>query len=267
MELVSLHPFDPSVARSYVQAVLGERPVPPEWQAWWNPALLRALSGAREGNESAANQLTYGLGQALASEQPVFAHDGFGLTLWEARIDRGVGMLMRPPSRLFGEAGLDDVTARAMPIRLDLQQGMMGGAYIPARLVPDFERLLDTRLERTARRLHEGEYDVFAMLGLMLDAVAYARTHGFGLYEAMDIVGPSGEAPAGAAVVRADRKRIDPDVRARIELAIKPPKKPGLLSRLLGRTAPANVDSATNGHAASPHSTNGSAPSSADETR
>jgi len=235
MELVSLHPFDPAVARSYVQALLGQQAPPPEWSAWWSPRLMRAISEAREGSEAAANQLTFGLAQALSTEHPAFTKDGFGLSVWEARVDRGVGMLMRPPARLFADAGLDPGISRAMPVRIDLQLGMMGGAWIPARLIPDLERLLDARLERMAKRLHEAEYDPYSMIGLMLDAVRYASQHGLGLYEALDVIGPGGEAIPGTVVVTSDRKRIPGEIKSRIELAIKPPKKPGLFSRMLGR--------------------------------
>ena len=253
MELVSLHPYDPATVRTYVQVLRQEEPVPTSWASWWNPALTAAIDTTRTGNENAANQVTYGLAQALATEQPVFAQGGCGFSVWEARIDRGIGMLMRPPSRLFGDAGLDEATARVLPIRLDLQRGMMGGSFVPARLIPALGDLLDTHLERTARRMHEGEYDTFALLGLMLEAVAYARERNLGLYEAMDIVGPGGEAPPGMVVIRADKKRLDPVVRARIEAAIKPPKKPGLLARILGRSPHLVFTPSVNGHVPNEH--------------
>ena len=41
--------------------------------------------------------------------------------------------------------------------------------------------------------------------------------------------------PPGAVVRVADRKRLDVDVRRRLEEAAKPPKKPRLVARLLGR--------------------------------
>ena len=253
MELVSLHPLDPVVARTYVQALKRETPVPASWKTWWNPDLVNAVDTTRSGNERAANQVTYGLAQALATEQPVFAQDGCAFSIWEARIDRGIGMLMRPPSRLFGEAGMDEAVARVMPIRLDLQHGMMGGSYVPARLIPDLARMLDTHLERTARRMHEGEYDTMALLGLMLEAVTYAREREFGLFEAMDVVGPDGEALPGTVVIRADRKRIDPAIRARIETAIKPPKKPGLFARVFGRASHPVFSATLNSHAQNGH--------------
>ncbi|MGB3330996.1 MAG: hypothetical protein WBA46_18675 [Thermomicrobiales bacterium] len=235
MELITVHPLDPETVRRYVAALQGTEAVPAAWAAWWTPALTGALAGAREGNERAANQLTHGLAQALAVELPVYFQQGFGFTTWEARVDRGLGMLLRPPSRLFVEAGLPEPVARTMPIRLDLQQGMMGGAWIPARLVPDLERQLDLRLERTAKRLADGEFDAYAMLGLMLEAATYARQQGLGLFEAMDVVGPEGELQGAGTVVIPDRRRLSPAVQERIAVAITPPKQPGLLARLFGR--------------------------------
>jgi hypothetical protein len=43
--------------------------------------------------------------------------------------------------------------------------------------------------------------------------------------------------PPGTRIVVADRKRVEPALRKRIELAAKPAKKPGLLARMLGRGA------------------------------
>lgn len=235
MELITVHPLDPETVRRYVAVLHGTETVPDAWSTWWNPTLPSALDAARDGNERGANQLTHGLAQALAAQWPVYFEQGFGFTTWEARVDRGVGMLMRPPSRLFVEAGLPEPVARVMPIRLDLQQGMMGGAWIPARLVPELERQLDARLERTARRLADGELDAYAMLGLMLEATTYASQQGLGLFEAMDVVGPAGELNAAGTVVTPDRKRLSPALQDRIALAITPPKQPGFLARMFGR--------------------------------
>ncbi|MGN6483120.1 MAG: hypothetical protein ACTHMX_01840 [Thermomicrobiales bacterium] len=235
MEVITVHPLDPDIVRRYVVVLRGDQAVPEAWEAWWSPTLPGAIDEARRGNERAANRLTHGLAQALAGQWPSYFQQGFGFTTWEARIDRGVGMLLRPPSRLFVEAGLPEPVARAMPIRLDLQQGMMGGAWIPARLVPDLERQLDARLERTAKRLHDGEFDPYAMLGPMLEAATYARTQGLGLFEAMDVIGPGGEAVAGGVVVTPDRTRLAPAVQERIAEAIRPPKQAGLLARMFGR--------------------------------
>jgi hypothetical protein len=244
VELTSIHLLDLDVVRAYVEAANGSGdlaaiPLDGTWRRMLSEAARSGRVRATAGDEAGANALTYGLGQALAAVQPTFFYQGLSLTAWEARIDRGVGMLMRPPARLFIEAGLDASAARVMPIRLDLSRGMMGGAFVPARLIPDFERLLETRLERTVKRLINAELDAVSVMGLMYEIVAAARHRGLGLYEAIDVVTPDrGEAmPPGARIVVADRKRVDSALRKRIETAAKPERKPGLLARMLGRGA------------------------------
>jgi len=230
MELISLHPFDMRIAEAYVKAVRGDSAPDPRWSSWWRDDLRTALDELREGRESAANRLTTGLALAMTTEYPAFAEQGFGLTTWEARVDRGVGMLMRPPARVFVDAGIDRRLVDAMPIRLDLQAGMMGGAYVPERLVGQLETLLDERLERMAKRLKDAEYDPFPTLGLMREAVRYAKERDLGLYEAIDVVIP------GMSVVQApEKKQLDPAFRERIEKAIAEEKKPGLFGRIFGR--------------------------------
>jgi hypothetical protein len=234
LELVSLHPFDPEIAVRYVAALKGEREPDPGWQSWWSPALPAGLEGMASGSEEAANRISLGLAWALAGEHPSFVRMGFGLTAWEARVDRGVGMLMRPPSRLFIDAGLERGLLQVMPIRLDLQGGMMGGAYIPARLMDNLAELLDSRLERMARRLHDAENDPFPVIDLMSQAVNYARERGVGLYEAQDAVGSA--AVQGMRLVEpSDKKRMDAEIRSRIQAAITPEKKPGFFSRFFHR--------------------------------
>jgi hypothetical protein len=146
-------------------------------------------------------------------------------------------MLLRPPSRLFGDAGLETIAARAMPIRLDAGGGIMGGAFMPPALIPQFRDLLEQRLDRLALRLAEAELDAPAFLGVLLEASAYAADRGFGLYEAIDVVVPGVPAsePPGLRLVAPDRKRLERDLRRRLEAAARPPKEPGLLARLLGR--------------------------------
>jgi hypothetical protein len=124
-----------------------------------------------------------------------------------------------------------------MPIRLDLGAGTMGGAHVPARLVPELRRQLEERAERLVRRLIEAELDGVAVLGLLLEATAYAEARGLGLYEALDVITPEApEAdPPGAVLLLPNRKRLDPALRRRLEEAAKPPKQPGLASRLFGR--------------------------------
>lgn len=240
MEFISLHPFDMKVAEAYIAAVQGKAVPDPRWVSWWRDDLRTALGELAEGSESAANRLTTGLALAMTTEHPSFLQEGFGLTTWEARVDRGVGMLMRPPARIFVDAGVDRRLVGQMPIRIDLQGGMMGGAYVPDRLMDKLDELLDQRLERMAKRLKEAEFDPFPMIGLMRQAVDYAKERNLGLYEAIDVVVP------GMNVIRAtEKKQMDPDLRQRIEAAITPEKKPGIFGRLFGRKRPDGDHQAT----------------------
>ena len=241
-ELCSLHPLDLDVVARYARAVMGQDAAPlvaagPAWDTAAVAAARRGYERALSGDEAGANAVSYGLARVLATTQPTFLLPGAGLTVWEARIDRGIGMLLRPPARLFADAGLPVAAARAMPIRLDLHRGLMGGAFVPARLVPDLRRLLDERAERLLRRLIEAELDGVAVLGLVMEAAAAAAERGLGLYEALDVITPEApEAdPPGARVHVADRKRLPPDLRRRLEAAAKPPKRQGLVARLIGR--------------------------------
>src|SRR5688500_6822254 len=134
MEACSLHLLNLAMVERYVRMVTGDDPVPelglPD-RVWSNRLVAAARGGyarALAGSEAGANAVSYGLGQLLATGGPSFAMPGLAFTTLEARIDRGVGMLVRPPSRLFIEAGLEPTAARAMPIRLDLSRGLMGGA-------------------------------------------------------------------------------------------------------------------------------------------
>ncbi|HEU0113838.1 MAG TPA: hypothetical protein VFQ80_04150 [Thermomicrobiales bacterium] len=243
----TLHPFDEALVARFVQAVLGEAPpesaapAAPDWSRQTIAAAQRGYAAALTGNEAGANAVTAAFARVAATEQPTFYLPDAGLTVWEARIDRGIGMLLRPPSRLFGDAGLATPAARAMPIRLDPAGGVMGGAFIPARLVPDLQRLLDAKAERLVRRLLEAELDGVALLGQMMTAADYAAARGFGLFEAADAIVP--EAPAASApgvrLVEPGRKRLAPELRKRLEAAAKPPKRPGVIGRLFGRGKPA----------------------------
>lgn len=235
MELMSLHPFDREVAERYVAALKGEVEPDEAWRGWWSPSFPAAVGEMARGSEVAANRVSLGLAWALASAYPSFAQVGFSLTTWEARVDRGVGMLMRPPSRLFGDAGLDRRALHAMPIRLEMMGGgMMGGAYVPARLMDNLAELADSRLERMAKRIHDAENDPFMVLDLMQRAIGFAHERGMGLYEAQDAIGSM--AIPGLQIVEAvDRKRMDPELRARIQAAITPERRRGFFGRLFGR--------------------------------
>ena len=242
MEIVSLHPLDKAIVERYVSA-LGGSPPAAAWSGWFSESLRQDVQSAKAGNEGAANRITLNLARALGQAGPVFTYSAFGLSFWEAQVDRPIGMLMRPPSRLFVEAGFDPTAARTMPIRLDLQHGMMGGAYIPARLIEQAWGLLQEHMERSVKRLAEAEYDPVASFGLMYEAIGYARERGLGLYEAIDVIGPDGQGGAGMAVVRPDRKRLDRELANQIAEFLKPPKKPGLMSRIFGRGGGATTTS------------------------
>lgn len=241
MERCSLHPFDIEQVRRYVAAVISPAPaVDADVPASWIPLLEPPRQGyraAEEGRLSGLDRISYGLAQVLTTIEPVFAAPGFGFTLWEARVDRGVGMRLRPPSRLFTDAGLDIELARSLPIRLDLAGGMMGGAYVPARLVPDLETFLRAKVERLIRRLNDSELDGVAVLGLMIEACVFARERSLGLYEAMDVViADAPEAlPPGARIVTADRKLLDPALRKTLLEAEKATKPPSLIRRVFRR--------------------------------
>ena len=238
----TLHPFDDDDVARFVAALLGRsaaESVVPGDPAWSARTMARALAGharALEGREEGANAVTLAFARTVATRHPTFVLPSAGLSVWESRVDRGVGMLLRPPSRLFGEAGVPTAAARAMPIRLDAGGGTMGGAFVPARLVPDLRRLLDERGERMVRRLVEAEMDGVGLVGQFTLAAQYAADHGLGLFEAAEAVLPemSGVDPPGSRVVVPDRRTLDPALRHRLEEAAKPPKKPGLLGRLLG---------------------------------
>ena len=242
MELCSLHPFDEATAHDFLRRATSGALVGPG-RPGGNQAIARqAIDSIQAGSERGRFDLTLALARELAEQHPTFAYPGISLTSWEARVDRGIGMLMRPPARLMLDAGIEPAVARKLPIRLDLSRGMMGGAYVPARLIPDLERLLDARLERTVRRLIEAEWDGVEVLGFMMEVAAYARANGLALYEAMDVVTPDGDAPSvpGARVVTADRRRLDKELRQRLETAARPPKKPGLWTRLRAKGASTN---------------------------
>jgi hypothetical protein len=239
MELCSLHPFDEAAVHEFVSVLTdpGIRRHSNDWTARNDLAGRQALDQLLNAEDRGAYALSYALARELAFLRPSYAHPGISLTTWEARIDRGIGMLMRPPSRLLVDTGLDPGASRRLPIRLDMSRGMMGGAYIPARLIEDFHRLLNARVERTLGRLIEAGWDGVAVLGMMMQLADYAAANRLGIYEAMDVVTDDGAVPGipGAEVVVADRRRLDKSLRTQLELAAKPPKKPGFFARLGGR--------------------------------
>jgi hypothetical protein len=118
--------------------------------------------------------------------------------------------------------------------------------------VPRLADLLEARFERLVKRLVAAEMDPLPYMSLLIEAVTYASERGLGLYETLGVIIPEApeSVPAGGRLMLYDRKRIDPDLRKRIELAAKPPKEPGKLARLLGRGKQTPLDDfpAQNGH-------------------
>jgi hypothetical protein len=233
MELYSLHPIPDNAASTFLQ-LLSPLALPADGNTvddlrgrFWFDRI------AGSGNPR-PNDLTFGLGAWLATREPVFARPGLSLSSWEAQVDRGSGMLLRPPSRLFIDAGLDPVIARAMPIRIERGDGMMGGAWVPARSIAEYLRRLDGNLERSVRRMNEAELDGVALMGLMYEAARYASTNGLGLYEIVDLLDPTDRAtwPPDARVIT---RTSDKALEDRIRLATEPRKEPGLIARLFGR--------------------------------
>lgn len=233
MELYSLHPLPEVEAAVFLQRIAarqapadGNTPDPLASQ-FWSKKVLGKLNPR-------PNDLSLGFAGWLTLLQPVFAGQGLCLSSWEARVDRGSGMMMRPPSRLFGVAGLDPSIARAMPIRIEGGDAMMGGAYVPARLMGDYLQRLEQHSERSVRRLNEADLDGPELTALLLQTARYAHERGLGLYEAIDLLDGSDPAtwPPGATVIprATDRAEVD-----RIRLASLPLKEPGLIARLLGR--------------------------------
>jgi hypothetical protein len=256
MQPSALHPFDPEIAAAFVRAVSGEPiPLPGIDPAWGQRIVTNARDGiarARTGQVRGYHELTAAFGQYAAATHPSFAHDGLSLTAWEAQIDRGAGMLMRPPARLLIDSGLDPVLGRKLEIRLDFSHGLMGGAWIPPKNVPHLAALLDERFDRLVKRLVAAEFDPYPYMSLILESVSYAAERNLGLYETLGVVLPDepGSVPPGGQLVTYDKKRIDPELKKRIDLAASPPRTPGRLARLLGKGKQSALDDAPsrNGH-------------------
>ena len=248
-EFATLHPYDPQFVRAYVAAVRGELPgaeLLPGAPDWANRELARAQRGYRRaltGDEAGANMVSHELARLLGAGMPVYFVPGAGLTQLEARFDRGLGMLLRPPSRLFMDAGLESAAARRMPIRLDASGGSMGGAFLSPTLVPQFRAQIEARLERLARRMAEAEMDAPAYVGILLEATTFAESHGLGLFEAADVVVPGvvESEPPGLTLLQPDRKRLAKPLRQQLEEAARPPKEPGLFARIFRGAKPAQT--------------------------
>lgn len=227
MHQICLHLYSPDIASRYIQALRGEES--PAW-SWWQDDLPTLL--ANEVSEQEANRLTSGLALAMAEAHPTFYYDGCGLTPWEAMIDRGVGMIMRPPARIFVDHGHNPYLIDAMPIRLDLQGGgPMAGAWIPPHLIPKLHQMIETRLDLWAKRIHEAELDPYPLLTTFHMATEEAMKQGLGLIESLDVL------PPGSRVVETpDRKKMDPAMRERIQAAIAEDKQ-SLMDKLFRRSS------------------------------
>lgn len=225
MHQVCLHLYSPEIATRYIESLRGE--VDPAW-SWWQGDLAEFIR--KEVSEDEANRLTAGIVLAMAEELPTYYYDGVGLTHWEAMIDRGVGMIMRPPARIFVDHGHNPYLIDKMPIRLEMQGGFpMGGAWIPPHLVPKLHEMVEQRLDLWAKRIHEAEMDPFPMLTTLHMATEDAKNRGLGLIESMDVL------PPGTQIVATpDRKKMDAAMRTRIEAAIAEEKQ-GLIDRLFRR--------------------------------
>lgn len=224
MQLITIHLYDPEIATTYISALRGESDA--TW-AWWQADLPELFSS--DMSETDASRVSAGLARAMSDSHPTFHYNGFGLTPWEAQFDRGIGMIMRPPARAFVDNGVHPIVTGKMPIRLDLQGGIMGGAWIPPHLIGNLDQLIDSRLEIWARRMVETEVDPYPMLATMRMVCDEAMAKGVGLIEAINILEP------GFQVIETpDRKKMNQDLRGRIDATIEPEKK-GLLGRFFGR--------------------------------
>jgi len=245
-ETTALHPFRESDARDWVLALGGELdaatlvPADPGWAESLLERTRPALPRAAQKDEAAANRITFGFAAVLATRHPVFLMPNAALTQIESRIDRGLGMHMRPPSRLFLEAGMDPVVARSLPIRLDPAMSLMGGCWIPARLVPTVAAAVQQHEQRILRRMAEADLDPAPMYAQLRDTLTYCVANTLALYESVDVVTPGVRAsvPPGARLVVPDAKRLDKAERKRLEELARPPKpekEPSLLARMLKR--------------------------------
>lgn len=215
MQLITVHMYSPDIAEQFVRALRGD--TVPDW-SWWDSDLPDLVKKPLD--ENSANRITTALARAMAEANPTFHLEGFGLTPWEAMIDRGIGMLMRPPARVFVDNDIHPLIVHSMPIRLDLQGGIMGGAWIPPHLVEKLDELVDKRLELWAKRLQEAEHDPYPMLATMRMAVDQAKSSGLGLIEAINILEP------GTQVIETpQKKKMDPALRARIDAALQEEKQ------------------------------------------
>lgn len=221
MQLITMHLYSPEIATRYVRALRGD--IVPQW-TWWQDDLPELVKSPL--NEISANRVSSGLALAMADEYPTFHQEGFGLTPWEALIDRGVGMLLRPPARVFVDNDVHPIVVGQMPIRLDLHGGIMAGAWIPPHLIDKLDQMVDSRLELWAKRLNDAEADPYPLLATMRTVADEAKTSGLGLIEAINVLHPN-----TPVVATPNRKNMDSKLRGRIDAALAEEKN-GLLDKL-----------------------------------
>lgn len=186
------------------------------------------LMGA--GDRRGPDLVSHAFATWLSESRTSFIVPEMSFTKWEAAIERGVGMMLRPPSRLFVDAGMERSLAQHFPIRLVAERSMMAGAFVPTHLVPQMEQLLEQRLVTQLTRLADAEMDSITILGSMLVALQTAREAGLGLIEAVDVIHL--DARTGPLLVAPTLKTLPTELRERLELAAKPTKKQSVISRL-----------------------------------
>src|SRR5688572_20085798 len=128
--MFSLHPIKTSEVRAFIEAC--------QRGGSSSPGVERGSIGfewMRRNDSRGPAMLTSGLELFLAERGPTFVFPDASLSKWEANIERGIGMYLRPPSRLFVDAGIERALVQGLPMRLDSSGGVMGGAFVPAHLV------------------------------------------------------------------------------------------------------------------------------------
>lgn len=226
--MYSLHPVTSDYVRAFLDACSGGETRDPVLEH-----ARQGLAWMRVGDSRGPDLVTHSLATYLAQRLPSFVIPDVSFSTWEASIDRGIGMLLRPPSRIFVDAGLDRQHAHQFPIRLDSNRGTMAGSWIPAHLIPQFGELLESRMARHVKRLQESEREPVLTIATLLEAVRWAQSQDTGLLEAMDVL-HDGMATS-EVVYFASRKAVESDLRKRLEEAAKAPKRPGVVARMLGR--------------------------------
>ena len=93
--MYTLHPITTELVSAFLQGIESQSDDSGVMRAQQGMAWLRA------GDSRGPDVVTHSLALFLTLRVPVFTLTDISLTGWEATIDRGVGMLLRPPSRIF----------------------------------------------------------------------------------------------------------------------------------------------------------------------